>query len=343
VLAFFVLFALSPRLVLTKSGERESRWSPLALVMLPLVNACLGFAALYAIYVPGTESPDSYGHAHTLSTGALLALGFAAFYAGLLRVPPAGPLRESSAQLTSLHLTLAVLFLSMALPLETHGRWLIVGWVMEGAALLAVAERFHNGLLRVLGCLSLALGVFLLVAVPRPAAITPVLNQRFATYCVAIAAVACSAWTARRGLLREAGAPSSDWQAIALVTALSANALVLLAAGWEIHNYWWSYRAQDMLTIPRDYRILTQFSYSAFFMAWGALLMAVGFWKRSAFLRWQSLVLLALAIGKVFLIDGAQLSQGYRILSFLGLGVLLLVVSFVYQRDWLNLRGAAAD
>jgi uncharacterized membrane protein len=34
----------------------------------------------------------------------------------------------------------------------------------------------------------------------------------------------------------------------------------------------------------------------------------------------------------------SKLSQGYRILSFLGLGALLLAVSFVYQRDWLNLR-----
>jgi len=33
------------------------------------------------------------------------------------------------------------------------------------------------------------------------------------------------------------------------------------------------------------------------------------------------------------------LSQGFRIFSFLGLGALLLGVSFVYQRDWLNLRG----
>jgi len=37
------------------------------------------------------------------------------------------------------------------------------------------------------------------------------------------------------------------------------------------------------------------------------------------------------------------LSQGYRILSFLGLGALLLAVSFVYQRDWLNLRGAKSE
>ncbi|HLJ78489.1 MAG TPA: DUF2339 domain-containing protein, partial [Acidobacteriaceae bacterium] len=69
-------------------------------------------------------------------------------------------------------------------------------------------------------------------------------------------------------------------------------------------------------------------------------LLAIGFWKRTAFLRWQGLVLLALAIAKVFTVDVSELSQGYRILSFLGLGALLLAVSFVYQRDWLHLRGA---
>jgi uncharacterized membrane protein len=51
-------------------------------------------------------------------------------------------------------------------------------------------------------------------------------------------------------------------------------------------------------------------------------------------------LLLAITIGKVFLVDVSQLSQGYRILSFLGLGALLLAVSFLYQRDWLNLRGS---
>jgi len=81
------------------------------------------------------------------------------------------------------------------------------------------------------------------------------------------------------------------------------------------------------------------FTYSAFFMAYGALLLAGGFWRRSAFLRWQALVLLAVSIGKVFLYDVSELSQGFRILSFLGLGALLLAVSFVYQRDWLRLRG----
>jgi len=89
----------------------------------------------------------------------------------------------------------------------------------------------------------------------------------------------------------------------------------------------------------RDYTMYAHFTYSAFFMSFGAVLLSVGFWRRSAFLRWQALVLLAVTIAKVFLVDTSQLSQGFRVFSFLGLGVLLLAVSFAYQRDWLNLRG----
>jgi uncharacterized membrane protein len=81
-----------------------------------------------------------------------------------------------------------------------------------------------------------------------------------------------------------------------------------------------------------------QFTYSAFFMAFGAVLLALGFWRRIPFLRWQALVLMAVTIAKVFLVDISALSQGFRIISFLGLGALLLTVSFIYQRDWLNLR-----
>jgi uncharacterized membrane protein len=53
--------------------------------------------------------------------------------------------------------------------------------------------------------------------------------------------------------------------------------------------------------------------------------------------RWQALLLIALTIVKVFVVDVSQLDRGYRIVSFIVLGVLLLAISFVYQRDWLQL------
>jgi uncharacterized membrane protein len=87
-------------------------------------------------------------------------------------------------------------------------------------------------------------------------------------------------------------------------------------------------------------RIAEDFTYSALWMAYGALLMVIGFWRKSAFFRWQALFLIAATIVKVFIYDVSQLDRGYRILSFMILGVLLLAVSFVYQKDWLKLSVA---
>jgi uncharacterized membrane protein len=111
---------------------------------------------------------------------------------------------------------------------------------------------------------------------------------------------------------------------------LTATCFVLAAVCFGIHSYW--------AGTPNS-AVEEQISYSAWFMLAGAAALSVGFWRRSAALRWQGLLLLCLSIGKVFLVDMHTLSQGLRVLSFLGLGALLLAVSFVYQKDWLNLRG----
>ena len=88
--------------------------------------------------------------------------------------------------------------------------------------------------------------------------------------------------------------------------------------------------------------IVRDFTYSALWMVYGAMLMLVGFWRRSAFVRWLALFLIAATIVKVFAYDTSQLDRVYRILSFIVLGILLLAISFVYQRDWLKLSGSKA-
>jgi uncharacterized membrane protein len=86
-----------------------------------------------------------------------------------------------------------------------------------------------------------------------------------------------------------------------------------------------------------------RFSYSAIWLVYGAGLMAVGFLKRSAFVRWQALALIAFTIGKVFLYDVSQLGGSFRIVSFIALGAVLLGISFIYQRDWLKLSSRSPD
>ena len=65
---------------------------------------------------------------------------------------------------------------------------------------------------------------------------------------------------------------------------------------------------------------------------WAAALVAAGIRRDAAALRWQGLALLLVVVAKTFLVDLSFLDQGYRILSFLTVGALLVAVSFLYQR-----------
>ncbi len=326
---FFLIFAWAPRLVRLRvdDGAGRAAWDNLALVVVPLANAGLGFLGYYLML----QDADS-------AAAPWVAVAFAAFYLLLLRLPARGAIQGSAEATSALHLTIAVVFLTIAIPLKTHGRWMTIGWLAEGAALVWLARRIASTLLTVLALLCLTLGLAALVAVNPAASLTPVFNERFGTYLFAIAVCGFVTWLA----MREPGPESTiAWKAIAAGAGLAVNALILLAVGWEIHAYWWYLQWRGDWTLMHDYRMYAQFTYSAFFMLFGAALLALGFWRRVAFMRWQALVLLAVAIGKVFTVDVSALSQGYRILSFLGLGALLLAVSFAYQKDWLNLRKAA--
>ncbi len=172
-----------------------------------------------------------------------------------------------------------------------------------------------------------------------PAGATILFNTRFATYLIAIACCVAAAWIASRAEAADTSPTDQTWRSLAAASALTATLLLLIAICLEIHAYW-SGIGTSLAT--RGSSIDEQFSYSAWLMLLGAALLVAGFWRKSAFLRWQALALLAISIGKVFLFDTRQLSQGYRILSFLGLGMLLLAVSFAYQRDWLGLRGSSS-
>ena len=76
---------------------------------------------------------------------------------------------------------------------------------------------------------------------------------------------------------------------------------------------------------------------SVFWTLYAILLMAIGMVTRSAYLRWSSLILFGVTIIKVFLIDLSGLQTPYRIISFMALGVILLLASFLYFKYEKNL------
>jgi uncharacterized membrane protein len=75
-----------------------------------------------------------------------------------------------------------------------------------------------------------------------------------------------------------------------------------------------------------------QVGLSVLWTIYAALALAWGFARRNPAVRYAALALLGLTVFKVFAVDFAAAKTSLRILSFLVLGVVLLLVSLVYQK-----------
>jgi len=324
---FFAIFAVAP--LLARQAENKARLSESIPLFLVLVNAAGYFLQIYIMY----------GEINSKDTAwfALALAGVYIFLSRRTRARAGSP--EAARTVDLLHLALAIGFITVAIPIRLDAHWVTMGWFVEAAVLLWVADRVHSELLNVfvVGALVLGVGRLLLVDnfyVPRP-----IFNTRMVTYAVAIAVLGEVAWYGSRR-------KDETGRIAASISVVTLNLLALRSLSLEVADYY----TQQMTDLsphgrwdPSDWsnwqhvKIVRDFTYSALWMAYGAMLMMVGFWRRSAFVRWQALALIAFTIGKVFLYDVSELDRGYRIVSFIVLGALLLAISFVYQRDWLRL------
>jgi len=75
-----------------------------------------------------------------------------------------------------------------------------------------------------------------------------------------------------------------------------------------------------------------QYTYSAVWLVFGVLLLIAGFRLQSQPARLASAAVVALTIGKVFLVDMSDLTGIFRALSFIGLGAVLVGIGWIYQR-----------
>lgn len=328
---FFGFFSAAPLLSRNKlsSTHRFAGHISTTLITVAFANALVYFFQLVALF-------DDFPRHQQQSLLAWSALIIAAIYLflsrELRRQTPTTP--DKSELMPLLHIAIATGFLTVAVPLKLDTHWITIGWLVEAAVLLWISQRTNTALLRYFGGAALILAIARLLMFDNFFTQRLFFNARFFTYAVAIAVLA--------GILKYAG-NDPKYQQTARIVTVALNVLALLGLNFEVRDFF-SRRlyGQDFThyTPNPDWRqttLVRDFTYSALWMAYGAGLMAVGFWRRSSFLRWQALVLIAITIGKVFVYDVWQLEKGYRILSFIVLGVLLLGISFAYQRDWLKL------
>jgi uncharacterized membrane protein len=323
---FAALFAVVP-LVLQKEESDVPKEIPVILTLLPLLNATLFFLALFVMYEFETSTLTWY------------ALALAGVYLGIGNAFKKRSKSPESSFVHLLHVAIAVAFLTIAIPAKLNAHWITIGWLVESAALLWVSVKTKTDFLRYLAVATLLLGLARLLFFDQMRVDTLVFNARFATYLVAIAILAAIAYYGQEHA-------SENEMILIDVAMIGANLLALIALTWEAADYFnrqMAVRGYRNYAFYHEISVARGFTYSAIWLIYGGILMAFGFWKRSSFVRWQALILIALTTIKIFLYDVSELGGSYRIVSFIALGALLLTISFVYQRDWLKLSSGVSD
>ena len=309
---FFVLFAALPVVRSRRDGELSGLEAAIV-----LVNSLAYLVALRVMLWPENR---------WALTVAVLTL--AAAHLAAERMLPEN--RGTEVRLARiLYAGLALTFVTLAIPVRLDGRWITIAWAVQGAVLVWSGLRARFAAMRWAGLVLFAIvtGRLALISIPAD---TFLLNARFATFAICVVCMAVSCYFAETRD-EELGEPES--KAIVL-TAIAANILAIAAFSLEV---WDVFGRMPSLGIDRGHA--QELALSMLWLVWALGLLGAGFWKKSEAIRWQALVLLGMVIVKVFLFDLSFLEKFYRIVSFLLLGLALMLISFYYQRQLLGRKG----
>ena len=311
---FFAEFAALPLVRRLNTGQLRV---PQAL--LALANPAMFLLALHQMLWPD--------HRWTLTVATL---GLAAVHLMMARVAPAGS--GTAAQARLLFAGIALTCVTLAVPMRLDGPWVTWSWAVEAAVLTWIGFRTLAVHLRTLAMILFAIVIWRLFELDHEAS-RFLLNARFMTAVVTVA----SLFVALRLVVQQAAVVGPNERVWWKVLAVLTNVLAVWALTLEVQLY---FRPTPEDGLVAHSGLAEGLGISVLWMLCASALLFAGVRASQAALRWQGLALFGLATVKVFLFDLAFLTGFYRIGSSIALGVLLLAVSFVYQRRLASNRPA---
>ncbi len=155
----------------------------------------------------------------------------------------------------------------------------------------------------------------------------PVLNDRFLVCAVAVAGfyLLLGVIAANRDRL------NANERYLSAVTFVITQVLTLVLFSFEVHDYF-RFRSPGQVMAWDASHHAYQLSLSLLWAIYASALTGVGIIRCIRGARMFGILLLGVTVLKVFLVDLSELRTFYRIISFIVLGLLLLAVSYAYNR-----------
>ena len=241
--------------------------------------------------------------------------------------------RGSDARLTiAAYAAVSVIMTVVATFVALEHRWILPALAAEMAALGWIGIRLDFPALRrgayLLGVIVLFRFaddiVFLLEPFER---FIPVFNSRFQVCATAIAGF----YAILSFIVHDRDKLDANERYLPGVIFVITQALSLILLSVEVHDFF-LYRSPSHVLGWGASHYAYQLSLSVLWALYASLLTGAGIYKRLRGARVLGILLLGATVLKVFLLDLSSLQTFYRIISFIVLGLLLLAVSYSYNR-----------
>lgn len=315
-LGFYVLFTAFPFMFQKQFATRRLPW---------VTSAAAGLGTFSLVYrLVGQTWPNEM-------MGLLPAAFSLAPLACLVFVLGRHPV-DNPARLTQLawFCGVALFFITLIFPIQFEKQWITIGWALEGAALCWLFLRVPHPGLRATGT-GLLLASFVRLALNpavldyQPRGDAAILNWQLYAYGItALALFLAAKWVTPSARL---------WDKVNLRGLFCALGGILLFLLLNIE-------IADVFTPPGSRSIAFDFggnlardmTYSIAWALFALTLLILGIWQRNPPTRYAGIGLLVITLLKLFLHDLANIESGYRIGALIGVAVIALVASFLYQR-----------
>lgn len=224
-------------------------------------------------------------------------------------------------------------FATLVFPVQFERQWLTLGWALEGVALLWLFRRVPHPGLRATGVVLLVIAFARLALNPavltyHPRAATAIFNWYLYAYGVVTAALFAGARLLNPSPtatpVRVAGVPAPP-----LLHALAA-VLAFLLLNIEIADFFSPPGAT--LTFAFSGSFARDMTYTVSWALYALVVLGAGVWRRQRGARFAAIGLLGVAVLKLFFHDLAELGQLYRVGALVGVAVVAIVASWLYQR-----------
>jgi uncharacterized membrane protein len=236
---------------------------------------------------------------------------------------------------TAIYGASVLFFVTVVFPIQFDREWLTIGWALEGAALLWLYRRvpapwlprLATGLLLV-AFVRLALNPHVLGYYQRGG--PPILNWYLYTYGLVAGAFFLAARLARDERLFETP--------LRAVFGACGGILLFLLMNIEIADF---FSTAEFLVFEFSGNFARDMTYSLAWALFALVLVGLGAARDARAVRIAGMGLMVVTLLKLFFHDLSRLDQLYRIGAFIGVAIILIVASWLYQRFLAKAKPAA--